>query len=69
MVWFGLTFSYEQYAQTIARIDRQGQNHSVVIHNLIAENTIDEMMQETLSMKATGQFQLLDSLNRYAAKR
>lgn len=68
MVWFGLTFSYEQYVQTIARINRQGQKYPVMIHILTATNTVDELIADTLAAKAQGQDRLFDYLKAYAAK-
>jgi SNF2 family DNA or RNA helicase len=65
MIWFGLTFSYEQYIQTIARINRQGQRFPVVIHALIAVETVDEFLQEVLAGKAAGQGELFDYLKNY----
>ncbi len=42
MIWFGLTWSLELYQQTNARLWRQGQEaDTVVIHHLIAKDTID----------------------------
>lgn len=42
LVWFSLTWSLELYQQTNARLYRQGQKDTVVIHHLITKNTIDE---------------------------
>ena len=42
LVWFSLTWSLELYQQTNARLYRQGQKNTVVIHHLITKNTIDE---------------------------
>ena len=46
LVWFGLTWSLELYQQTNARLWRQGQNETVVIHHLIAKGTIDERVMK-----------------------
>lgn len=69
MVWLGLTFSYEQYAQTIARIDRTGQKKRVVLHILIAPNTVDELIESALKGKARGQGHLLRFLRKYSDAR
>lgn len=69
MVWFGLTFSYEQYAQTIARLNRTGQKKRVVLHILIAPNTVDELIETSLEAKARGQNQLLRYLRKYSDAR
>lgn len=42
IVWFGQTYSLELVKQANARLDRQGQTETVIIHSLIALGTIDE---------------------------
>lgn len=37
LVWFGLTWSLELYQQTNARLYRQGQKNTVVIHHIITK--------------------------------
>ncbi len=59
IVWFGLTWSLELYQQANARLHRQGQTQSVIVHHLIAEGTIDEDVMLALENKATGQDALL----------
>ena len=59
LVWFSLTWSLELYQQTNARLWRQGQKETVVIHHIIAKNTIDENVMVALSKKDTGQAALL----------
>ena len=59
IVWFGLTWSLELYQQTNARLWRQGQKETVVIHHLVAKNTIDEDVMSALEKKETGQAALL----------
>jgi len=66
MVWFGLTFSFEQYIQTVARINRQGQKHPVIVHLLLAENTVDELLHQVLTAKEQGQNSLFEYLKAYA---
>lgn len=58
-VWFGLTWSLEEYEQARARLDRQGQTRAVIIHHLIAEGTIDEDVMLALENKAAGQDALM----------
>lgn len=65
MIWFGLTFSYEQYVQTIARINRQGQKYSVMLHVLVAPGTVDDLLVQTLDAKARGQDELFTYLKLY----
>jgi len=59
IVWFGLTWSLELYQQANARLDRQGQQHSVIVHHLVAEGTVDEDVMKALENKTTGQEALL----------
>lgn len=51
IVWYNLTWSYEQYEQANARLARQGQNHTVVVYHLLARGTVDEYMLNTLGEK------------------
>lgn len=62
LVWFGLTWSLELYQQTNARLWRQGQKDTVVIHHLIAKGTIDEQVMLALERKQTGQTALIDAV-------
>jgi SNF2 family DNA or RNA helicase len=62
VVWFSLTWSLEQYQQFNARLHRQGQTRTVVVHHLIARGTVDETVIAALESKATGQDALLDAL-------
>lgn len=69
IVWFGLTWSLELYQQANARLYRQGQEHSVIIHHLITENTVDERVYQSLQGKGEVQEDLLDSLKaKYGTK-
>ena len=62
IIWFGLTWSLELYQQTNARLWRQGQNNTVVIHHIIAKNTIDEDVMKALRKKEKVQSALIDSV-------
>jgi len=59
IVWFGLTWSLELYEQANARLDRQGQKNSVIVHHLVAEKTIDERVIKALQTKACSQNDLM----------
>ena len=61
IVWFGLTWSLEQYQQANARLHRQGQKHTVVIH-LITDGTMDSKVLDSLQGKKDVQDELLESL-------
>lgn len=62
LVWFGLTWSLELYQQTNARLYRQGQNETVVIHHIITKDTIDEDVMRTLKAKEKTQSDLIDAV-------
>lgn len=61
-VWFGLTWSLEAYQQANARLDRQGQEGTVIVHHLVAKGTADERVMGVLAGKATLQDAMLDAL-------
>ena len=65
MVWFGLPWSLENYQQSIARLHRQGQEHPVICHHIICENTIDDRVLSVLHSKNATQKSLLDALKGY----
>ena len=63
LIWFGLTWSLELYQQTNARLWRQGQKSAtVVIHHIIAEDTIDELILKALHKKEKSQNALIDAV-------
>ena len=57
IVWYGLTWSLEQYQQANARLHRQGQTQPVIIHHLVTKGTMDEQV-----IKALGQDALLEAI-------
>jgi len=62
LVWFGLTWSLELYQQTNARLWRQGQKDTVVIHHIIAKGTIDVDVIRALKRKDKVQTALIDAV-------
>jgi len=62
IVWFGLTWSLELYQQANARLYRQGQDKSVIIHHLVAEETIDGDVMAALAGKDVSQKALLEAV-------
>ena len=62
LVWFSLTWSLELYQQTNARLYRQGQKNTVVIHHLITKNTIDEDIMKSLKRKDKTQESLMKAV-------
>ncbi|NFA43987.1 DEAD/DEAH box helicase [Clostridium botulinum] len=62
VVWFGLTWSLELYQQANARLHRQGQKETVIIHHIIAKNTVDEDVIKALTNKEVNQNILLEAV-------
>ncbi|MCI1750271.1 MAG: DEAD/DEAH box helicase [Megasphaera cerevisiae] len=62
LVWFGLTWSLELYQQTNARLWRQGQTDTVVIHHILTAGTIDETIMKSLKEKNKTQAALIDAV-------
>lgn len=62
LIWFGLTWSLELYQQTNARLHRQGQTDTVVIHHIIAIGTIDEQVMKAPRKKEKTQDALIDAV-------
>lgn len=62
IIWFSMTWSLELYQQANARLWRQGQKQTVVIHHIIAKNTIDERVMVALENKDTSQAALIEAV-------
>jgi SNF2 family DNA or RNA helicase len=62
IVWASMTWDLELYMQANGRLDRQGQQHPVVVHKLICPGTVDEDMDARLGGKELTQDDLLDHL-------
>lgn len=62
IIWFGLTWSLELYQQANARLYRQGQKNTVVIHHIITKGTVDEKVMTALKNKDIGQASLMEAI-------
>lgn len=62
LIWFSLTWSLELYEQTNARLYRQGQKETVVIHHILTKDTIDEEVMKALKDKNTTEQRLLNAV-------
>lgn len=60
--WFGLTWSLELYQQLNARLWRQGQKETVIIHHLITKGTIDEEVMKRLKTKTVTQDHIIEAV-------
>ena len=67
-VWFGLTWSLELYEQANARLHRQGQTNTVIIHHLMIKDSIEQRVLLTLQGKADVQNGLLQAVKERAAR-
>lgn len=64
VVWFGLPWSLELYAQFNGRLHRQGQDKPVLVYHLLATGTVDEAVHATLGLKDATQQDLLESIKK-----
>ena len=62
LIWFSLTWSLELYQQANARLWRQGQRNTVVIHHIISKDTIDEQVIKALQSKDNIQSALINAV-------
>jgi SNF2 family DNA or RNA helicase len=66
LTFIGLPWDLEHFNQLIGRLHRQGQVNNVIVNMIIAKDTIDEVVYETLKRKDATQQDLLDALKAYA---
>lgn len=69
LIFFGLTWNLEHYQQVIERIGptrqvQSGHPRTVLVHHIVAEDTIDEQILATLQGKATIQAAIMAALRR-----
>lgn len=62
LIWFSMTWSLELYQQTNARLYRQGQSDTVVIHHILTKDTIDEDVMKALKRKDKTQAALIEAV-------
>jgi len=60
-VWYTLTWNLEHYQQANKRLHRQGQKNTVIIHHLVAKDTIDEQIMRVLEGKASIQDAVMEA--------
>lgn len=63
LVWYGLTYSLEEYQQMNKRLFRSGQEKPVVIHHIVARGTVDTAIVRALAQKDSVQSALLQYLD------
>lgn len=62
VIWFGLTYSLEQYQQANKRLHRQGQTKPVIVHHLVVKSGVDSDVMTALRDKDKTQEALLQAL-------
>lgn len=62
LVWYSLPWSLELYAQGEARLYRQGQTQSVIVHRLIVKGGADALVAKALTRKDTDQNALMQAV-------
>jgi len=60
--WYSLTWSLDDFQQSEARLWRQGQRRTVIVHSILAKGTIDKTVLYALAGKNRTQKALLDAL-------
>ena len=65
VIWYSLTWSLEVYEQFIRRLWRQGQRNHIVVHHIIAKDTIDEAIMLAIRKKDKTQQKLLNAVKDY----
>jgi len=65
LCWFSADFNLELYDQLIGRLRRKGSTaETVIVHRLIVQNSLDELVFEALEEKDTTQVRLLQGMRR-----
>ena len=62
LIWYSLTWSLELYQQTNARLYRQGQQDTVIIHHILTKGTIDFDVMKALKQKDKIQTALMNAV-------
>lgn len=62
IIWTSPNWELELWIQFNGRLNRQGQKHPVVVHKIIAKDTVDKIIYNRLETKDSVQQDLLDHL-------
>ncbi len=65
VIWYSLTWSLEVYEQFIRRLWRQGQKNHIVVHHIMAKDTVDEAIMLAIRRKDKTQQTLLTAVRDY----
>jgi SNF2 family DNA or RNA helicase len=70
VVWVGCDFGLENWLQLNARLRRPGQtSERVIVHRILARNTVDEVVVEAIERKIEDEQGLKDAMKAYQEKR
>ena len=61
-VWVAAKWGHELYQQANARLHRQGQTRTVMMHNMVTEGTRDEDVMKAIAGKADKQEALMQAI-------
>jgi SNF2 family DNA or RNA helicase len=65
VIWHSLNWDLEVYEQFIRRVYRQGQKDRIVVHHVVAKDTVDEVILRGVAKKDRTQQALLGALKGY----
>jgi SNF2 family DNA or RNA helicase len=68
VIWYSLTWSLEIYEQFIRRLWRQGQKNHIVVHHIMAKDTVDEAIMMAIRRKDKTQQTLLTAVRDYISR-
>jgi len=68
VIWYSLTWSLEVYEQFIRRLWRQGQKNHIMVHHMIAKDTVDEAILQAVRKKDKTQQNLLNAVKDYVQR-
>jgi SNF2 family DNA or RNA helicase len=69
LVWFGRNWSLELKLQMTGRLERQGQEHPLMIHTIHAKDTADDLVEFNLAVNHQTQESLKDAVDLYRKQR
>jgi len=68
VIWYSLTWSLEVYEQFIRRLWRQGQKNHIVVHHIVAKDTVDLAILSAVRRKDKTQQNLLNAVRDYVQR-
>lgn len=62
LIWYTISWSLEEYIQTISRLQRQGQTKPVIVHHIMTAKTIDKRILNNVLEKDADEQNLLEAI-------